>query len=38
MTACPITGVQGRMEIKRGKDGMKNMQFNEEVGATAGCT
>jgi len=38
MTACPITGVQGRMEIKRGKDGMKNMQFNEEVGVTAGCT
>jgi len=37
-TACPITGILRRMEIQRGKDGMKNMQFNKEVGATAGCT
>jgi hypothetical protein len=27
-----------RMEIQRGKDGMKNQQFNQQVGATAGCT
>jgi hypothetical protein len=26
------------MEIQHGKDGMKNMQFNKEVGATAGRT
>jgi hypothetical protein len=26
------------MEIQRGKDGMKNMEFNKELGATAGCT
>ena len=27
-----------RMEIQREKDGMKNQQFNKQVGATAGCT
>jgi hypothetical protein len=27
-----------KMEIKRGKDGMKSQQFNQQVGATAGCT
>ena len=26
------------MEIQRGKEGMKKMQFNSVVGATAGCT
>jgi len=26
------------MEIQRGKEGMKKMQFNSAVGATAGCT
>jgi len=26
------------MEIQRGKDGMKSKRFNQEVGATAGCT
>ena len=36
--ACPITGVMRKMEIQRGKDGMKSQQFNQQVGATAGCT
>jgi hypothetical protein len=26
------------MEIQHGKEGMKKMQFNSAVGATAGCT
>lgn len=26
------------MEIQRGKDGMKSQQFNQQVGATTGCT
>jgi hypothetical protein len=26
------------MEIQHGKEGMKSKQFNQEVGATAGCT
>lgn len=26
------------MEIQRGKEGMKNSQFNAQVGATTGCT
>jgi hypothetical protein len=26
------------MEIQRGKEGMKNAQFNAGVGSTAGCT
>ncbi len=38
MAACPITGVMQRMEIQCGKEGMKNAQFNREMGATAGCT
>jgi hypothetical protein len=37
-TACPITGVMRYMEIQRGKQGMKNHQFNQQVGATGGCT
>jgi hypothetical protein len=36
--ACPITGVMRKIEIQRGKDGMKSPQFNQQVGATAGCT
>jgi hypothetical protein len=27
-----------KIEIQRGKDGMKSQQFNQQVGATAGCT
>jgi hypothetical protein len=27
-----------KMEIQRGKDGMKSQKFNQQVGATAGCT
>jgi hypothetical protein len=27
-----------KIEIQRGNDGMKNQQFNQQVGATAGCT
>jgi hypothetical protein len=27
-----------RMEIQRGKEGMKSKEFNLQVGATAGCT
>jgi hypothetical protein len=26
------------LEIQHGKEGMKNAQFNSEVGATSGCT
>jgi hypothetical protein len=37
-TACPITGVMRHLEIQRGKEGMKNSQFNAQVGATTGCT
>ncbi len=37
-TACTITGVLQHMEIQHGKEGMKKMQFNSAVGATAGCT
>jgi hypothetical protein len=36
--ACPITGIIRHLEIQRGKEGMKNAQFNSEVGATSGCT
>jgi uncharacterized protein YeaO (DUF488 family) len=36
--ACPITGVMRRMEIQRGKEGMRSEEFNSQVGATAGCT
>jgi hypothetical protein len=27
-----------KIEIQRGKDGMKSQQFNQQVGATTGCT
>jgi len=27
-----------RMEIQRGKEGMRSEEFNSQVGATAGCT
>jgi hypothetical protein len=36
--ACPITGVMRRMEIQRGKEGMRSEEFNSQVGASAGCT
>jgi len=26
------------MEIQRGKEGMKSAKFNDQMGATAGCT
>jgi hypothetical protein len=35
--ACPITGVMRKMEIQRGKDGMKSQQFNQQVGANVDC-
>ena len=35
---CSITGVMIFMEIQRGKDGMKEIKYNREFGATAGCT
>jgi hypothetical protein len=37
-TACPITGAMRYMELQRGKNGMKNLQFNQQLGATGGCT
>jgi hypothetical protein len=37
-TACPITGCMLHMEIQRGKEKMKEKQYNREIGATAGCT
>ena len=36
--ACPVTGVLRQMEIQKGKEGMKSAQFNNTMGATAGCT
>ncbi len=36
--ACPITGIMHHMEIQCRKEGMKNAQFNSEVGATSDCT
>ncbi len=36
--ACHVTGVLRHMEIQRGKEGMKTAQFNNTIGATAGCT
>jgi hypothetical protein len=33
-----IKGVMKKIEIQRDKDGMKSQQFNQQVGATAGCT
>jgi hypothetical protein len=36
-SACPITGVMRKIEIQKGKDGMKSQQFSQQVGATAGC-
>ena len=35
---CPITGVMTYMEIQRGKEGMKNMHLQKELGATTACT
>ena len=35
---CAITGVMMVMEIQRGKDGMQDIKYNREYGATAGCT
>ena len=35
---CPNTGVMTYMEIQRGKEGMKNMRLQRELGATAACT
>lgn len=38
-TVCyPITGVMTYIEIQRGKEGMKNMRLQIELGATAACT
>ncbi len=36
--ACPVIGIMRFLEIQRGKGGMKSKRFNQEVGATAGCT
>ena len=35
---CPSTGVMTYMEIQRGKEGMKNMRLQKELGATTACT
>ena len=35
---CSKTGVMTFMELQRGKNGMKEAQYNRELGATAGCT
>ena len=35
---CPMTGVMTCMEIQRGKEGMKNMRLQADLGATASCT
>ena len=35
---CPSTGVMTYMKIQRGKDGMKNMRLQKELGATTACT
>ena len=36
--ACSQTGCMLYLEIQRGKDGMKNLEHNRELGNTAGCT
>jgi hypothetical protein len=36
--ACPVTGVMTKMEIQRGKEGMKEKRHNRDVGTTTGCT
>jgi hypothetical protein len=36
--ACPKTGCMLNLEIQRGKDGMKEMMYNNRIGATSGCT
>ena len=35
---CSTSGVMTFMEVQRGKAGMKDAQYNKELGATAGCT
>ena len=35
---CAILGVLLAMEIQRGKGGMKNKEYNSQIGATASCT
>ena len=35
---CAITGLMTVMETQRGRDGMKDIKYNREYGATAGCT
>jgi hypothetical protein len=37
-SACPITGVIRKMEIQRGKEGMKTSQFNQQMSAIARYT
>jgi hypothetical protein len=37
-TACPLTGCMLALEIQRGKDGMREQEYNREYGNTAGCT
>jgi hypothetical protein len=37
-TACPATGCMIALEIQRGREGMKNRQYNAAFGNTAGCT
>ena len=34
---CPVTKIMTFLEIQRGKNGMKEEQFNRDLGATAGC-
>ena len=37
-TACSQTGCLINLEIQRGKEAMKDMEYNRRLGSTAGCT
>ena len=36
--ACYVTGVLLLIEVKRGKEGMKDSRYQQDLGATAACT
>ena len=36
--ACSVTGALLFIEVQRGKEGMKNSRYQQELGATAACT
>ena len=35
---CSVTGALLFIEVQRGKEGMKNSRYQQELGATAACT